>query len=131
MALILVGVALLVDTVAYAKPPKSPQEFNLTVHQPWLSDIMNGTKSVEGRLNQGIFSQIEPGDFIFWNGLCLVQVTFVDQYPSILQMLVEEGLKRVLPGVNSVEKALAIYNAFYPGRTTNVSAIGIGMALTR
>jgi ASC-1-like (ASCH) protein len=107
------------------------QDFNLTVQEPWFSDIKNGTKSVEGRLDRGVFSQIKAGDQILWNGACLVRVTFVDHYTSIVQMLVEEGLKHVLPGVTSFEKAVAIYNAFYPGQTSNVSALGIGMELVQ
>lgn len=131
MALIGVGLAMLVETTAYAKPMAPYQEFNLTVQQPWLSAIMNGTKNVEGRLDRGVFTQMNEGDFILWNGVCLVQVTFVAHYPSILEMIIEEGLKHVLPGVSSLDKALAIYNAFYPGHTTDTPALGIGMELVR
>ena len=122
---------LMVPVLAYAKPIECYRDFNLTVHEPWLDDIKNGTKDVEGRLERGVFAQIRAGDFILWNSQCLVRVTFVDHYISILQMLIQEGLKHVLPGVDSLEKALAIYNVFYPGQTTNVSAIGIGMELVR
>jgi len=111
---------------SYAEPY---QNFNFTVREPWLSDIKNGTKDVEGRLDRGVFSKIRTGDRILWNGECLVRVTFVDHYTSIVEMLVMEGLKHLLPGVTSFEKAVAIYDGFYHGQTNNTPAIGIGMAL--
>ena len=38
----------------------------ITVKQPWFDFIANGRKTIEGRLDRGIFSKIKLNDRITW-----------------------------------------------------------------
>lgn len=92
----------------------SIQEIN--VSHPWFDYIKLGKKTIEGRLNKGIFSQIKKDDIIkFVNNddYVKVRVKNINYYDSFLQYLTLEGLKRTLPDVYTIEEGINIYYKYY------------------
>lgn len=101
-------------------------EFGLT-SKP-LGFILNGKKTIEGRLNTGKFAQFEPGDTIrvradlfdeygnTVNGIAdatRLEVVAVRQYPNFLELLAAEGYEKVIPYAASIEEANENYAKFY------------------
>lgn len=94
----------------------------LNVRQPWYDLIKSGDKTVEGRLNKGIFSQLKAGDSIEWSESkdpnsekFRVIISYVTKYDSFKEMLEAEGISNVLPiyYVTNVEDGIRIYRQFY------------------
>lgn len=86
--------------------------FNIHCDDPWFSLIQAGTKPVEGRKKTHSYTKIKAGDQIkFSNGKdsFLADVTEIRDYPSIEKYLEDVTIEKALPGVKSLEEALAIY----------------------
>jgi ASC-1-like (ASCH) protein len=90
--------------------------------EPWFTYVEQGFKKVEGRLNDpsGVWSHLKIGDRIeFFNDdlgsqrIARVKIVGIRYYPSFKQMLQEEKLKYVLPGIRTYEEGVAIYHQFY------------------
>ena len=71
------------------------------VSEPWFSLICLGIKTIEGRLNQGDWADMEEGDQIDWYNKEFTPVLSVREirtnkthYPCIESYLSEEGLKK-------------------------------------
>lgn len=94
------------------------RKFDITLQQPWLDHITSGKKTVEGRLNKGVFKIINIGDTVKWfskrdGKSANTKITKKVIYPSFQEMLEGEGLLRVLPGIKSIEEGVSIYRKFY------------------
>lgn len=86
--------------------------FNIHCDDPWFSYIQKGIKPVEGRKKTHSYTKIKAGDQIkFSNGKesFLTDVTEIREYASIENYLEDVSLEKALPGVKSIEEALAIY----------------------
>jgi ASC-1-like (ASCH) protein len=86
--------------------------FNIHCEDPWFSHIREGTKPVEGRKKTHTYAKIKVGDQInFTNGkdCFLADVTEIREYETIEKYLDDVTLEKALPGVKSVEEALAVY----------------------
>jgi len=83
--------------------------------QRWLREMCKGTKTVEARLGNkvGNLQVLEP--IVFTSGLWRVYtvVTRIRYYASFKNMLIEEGLATVLPGVKSIEQGVKIFHHMY------------------
>lgn len=109
---------LLIQAVESETKESKEQEpekiYRLRVSEPWFSFIENGVKKVEGRM--GKLDQYD------WVGKRLVfnndgrevktHVTAVRHYNTLDEYLSKEGLG-VLPGIESVADAKAVYNKFW------------------
>ena len=87
-----------------------------TFAQPWFSYIKEGKKTVEGRINKGLFKQLQPGNIVvFKNGYDLVKVKFTgkNEYPSFEEMLKKESLQRVLPNIKSIPEGINVYRQYF------------------
>ena len=92
------------------------KENHVTLKEPWFTYIKEGKKTVEGRLNKGLFKHLKKGDIIlFKNGYDKVKVkmTGKEVYPSFEAMLNKEKLEKVLPNVNSVTEGINVYRQYY------------------
>lgn len=92
-----------------------------------LKSILDGKKTVEGRLAKGKFLDFRVGDEILlrediWedgkitssqNTKKVTSILAVKQYVSFEEMLKSEGLENVLPSAQSLQDALKIYRQFY------------------
>jgi ASC-1-like (ASCH) protein len=99
---------------------RPPREFELTIYEPWFSLIENGQKSVEGRLFKGIFQEFRVNDTIRWinnkNGKeksVTVKITKLTKYPNFGDLLFNEKLHRVLPGLPNIKCGILVYNKIY------------------
>ncbi|MBO8161744.1 MAG: ASCH domain-containing protein [Thermosipho sp. (in: Bacteria)] len=83
--------------------------------QRYLPLILSGQKTIEGRLAKGRFLAIKPGHIIEFNGSGQdFKVIGVRKYLTFKEMLENEGLNRVVPGVNSLGEAEKLYHSIYP-----------------
>ena len=88
----------------------------ISIHkqEPYYSMVINGLKTVEGRLNKGIFAELEIGDVLMMRPENKkFQVTGKRQYKTFREMLEAEGVKNVLPDKNNIEEATKVYKNFY------------------
>lgn len=93
-----------------------------------LDDILQGRKTIEGRLNRGKFAQFQVGDQVWLRrdhrddyGIlhdgearqALIEIVGIRKYSTFIQMLEAEGFKKVTPYAASAEEAAAEFNKFY------------------
>lgn len=88
------------------------------VSMPWYDFISMGMKTVEGRLNKGDFRNIQVGDIITFTSEgqpdVPKMVVGLRHYRSFRDMLEHEGLSHVLPGIDSIDHGVFIYEQYYP-----------------
>lgn len=102
----------------------------ISVQKPYFVAISKGSKTIEGRLYKGKYSEIHPGDFCYFfcpenpdTGVyCKIQQTRL--YPSFKEMLEKEGLQKCLPSTPSIEEGVSIYHSF-PGYKSGEITFGV------
>ena len=65
-------------------------------------NIVKGRKTIEGRLNKGVFKKLKNGDDIkFCNGDDMIEgkVININKYNSFRDMLTNEEINKILPDV--------------------------------
>jgi len=86
----------------------------INVQEPYLSFILNGQKTVEGRLNKGKFKDLKVGDKLsIGPDEKLFTVKQINCYDSFKNMIIKEGISNVVPDKNTIEDAEAVYYKFY------------------
>ena len=85
---------------------------SVNVQEPYMSFILDGTKTVEGRLNKGKFLSIEAGD-ILEIGSAKFKVTGTATYSSFLEMVTSEGVENVIPDKPTPVEAAQVYYRFF------------------
>ena len=90
-------------------------EHNFNVQEPWFTEIKNGNKKVEGRLNKGKFKDLKINDIIIWNNEFKTKIIRLTHYNNFYFYLINEGLRNTLPSKNirSIESGLQVYHKFY------------------
>lgn len=93
-----------------------------------LDAIIDGRKTIEGRLNKGKFTSYAVGDIvklrrdyrdatgILHDGepdAARVEIIAIRHYPTFLAMTQAEGHDAVIPGSGSAQAAADEYNAYY------------------
>ncbi len=88
--------------------------------EPWFSLISLGLKTVEGRLNEGLYNSIKTGETIhFFNDdfsfkrLITIEVVGKCLYNSFFEYLTNEDLEMCLPGIEDVGKGIQVYRKYY------------------
>lgn len=116
------------------------------VAEQWYDLIANGKKVVEGRVPdpskpEKDYSKLNKGDVAIISAVdshykpvstkppLMFIIGYNRKYSSVAEMIGVETLTRVVPGIESVEKATQIYHAF-PGyeeriRLNGIHAIGL------
>eukprot|EP00906_Rhabdomonas_costata_P038124 RCo053829 len=83
----------------------------LVVDEPFLSLLVSGRKTVEGRIYRperyDHATHLQADEHIF-------EILAKRTYPSFAAMLTSEGLDKVMPGTATVEAGVAVYHSF-PG----------------
>ena len=112
----------------------------VSVARPWYEAIKKGSKTIEGRLNKGKFATVTVGDVLIignsdneTHDKVVAVVIGIYKYPSFVEYLSKEGLKRTLPGVNTIEQGVAVYRQFYTAeleRTHGIVALEIQIVST-
>eukprot|EP01051_Picozoa_sp_SAG22_P018688 SAG22_NODE_3220_length_1847_cov_8.779176_3_plen_118_part_00 len=103
---------------------------------PVLDLLIEGKKTVEGRPYSLKYHKIKKGDTLIFKHKSKqheVKVKSIRKYKTLEDYLKGEGLKKTLPGINSMEKAVKIYNRWStPGRRAQLqSKYGYGMLAIR
>jgi ASC-1-like (ASCH) protein len=87
---------------------------SINIQEPYYSLILQGKKTVEGRLNKDKFATIRVGDIL---ELEPEKIKFVidekNVYKNFRAMLKKEGIANVVPDKNSIGEAVAVYYKFY------------------
>jgi len=87
---------------------------SINIQEPYYSLILQGKKTVEGRLNKDKFATIRVGDIL---ELEPEKIKFVidekNIYKNFRVMLKKEGIVNVVPDKNSIDEAVAVYYKFY------------------
>ena len=88
----------------------------ISVKNPWFSFIKEGKKNVEGRLKKGKFLNLKKGEkILITNNDEEIEFEIIDifEYRTFREMLEQEGLNNVLPGINDINDGVSIYRQFY------------------
>lgn len=90
------------------------QTIPIEVQEPYLSFILNGKKTIEGRLNKGKFKDLKIGDILL---IGLDEKRFIIEkttiYQSFRAMIEKEGIENVIPDKHNINDAEAVYYKFY------------------
>jgi ASC-1-like (ASCH) protein len=88
--------------------------------EPWFSLISLGLKTVEGRLNAGLYQTIQVGDTLsFYNDdfsfkrFLTLQVIEKRLYSSFMEYLETEGLETCLPSIEDLNFGVLVYRKYY------------------
>ena len=106
--------------------------YTITIKQPWFNLIQSGQKTIEGRLNRGLFSRLQVGNKITWihkNLKCNIIVSKITKYRSFKEMLETEGLNNVLPTIDNIDDGIKIYRQYYTEQDETNGVIAIKMNL--
>lgn len=88
----------------------------INVSEPWFSLMKNKKKKIEGRLNKGTFSELKKGEVIkFVNGEnnFIAKIKKIVKYNSFKDYLSQEGLKRTLPNIKTIDEGCNVYYKYY------------------
>jgi ASC-1-like (ASCH) protein len=93
----------------------------------YLRMILDGRKTIEGRINNGPFKKLQAGAFIRFHcqgteAYC--QVLKVNRYGSFREMLEKEGVHPCLPDVRSLQEGVTIYDKI-PGYADKAKQHGV------
>lgn len=96
------------------------KEYDITVKEPWFTLIKMKLKSVEGRLNKGLFSKFKKGDIVNWIKITnnkkysvKTKIVSVNRYKGFEEMLRRETLKRTLPGIPTINCGVEVYRQYF------------------
>ena len=101
-------------------------EFKITIGEPWFSLIENGQKTVEGRLFKGIVEEFRVNDTIrFFNKMngkeksVTAKITKLTKYSNFGDLLFNEKLYKVLPGLPNIKCGILVYSKLYKNSSFN------------
>uniref|UniRef100_A0A914EN18 DUF3850 domain-containing protein n=1 Tax=Acrobeloides nanus TaxID=290746 RepID=A0A914EN18_9BILA len=87
----------------------------LTIQPKYLDFIRTGLKKVEGRVNDEKKQAIQVGDILVLQTPECDKSEFTvirrSEYPTIEEMLKNEGVSKMLPDVDNLEDGIALYRS--------------------
>ncbi len=90
------------------------QKIAINIQEPYKTFVINGQKTVEGRLNKGKFASIQKGDILVLAPDDLeFKVIAKSIYKSFRGMVEVEGVENVIPDKTNINEAVGIYYKFY------------------
>jgi len=101
---------------------------NLSLKHEYFDAIQSGLKTVEGRINSSKFKDLKIEDLISFastrtNETIICIVIDIKTYSNFEDMIQQEGINKILPGIPSISEGVSIYESF-PGYSDNVKKIG-------
>ncbi|EKE15786.1 MAG: hypothetical protein ACD_11C00105G0011 [uncultured bacterium] len=90
------------------------ENISINVQEPYYSFILQGKKTVEGRLNKGKFASIQVGDILELEPE-KIKLVVVEKniYKNFREMIEKEGIGNVIPDKNDIDEAVNVYYKFY------------------
>ena len=90
------------------------QKILINIQEPYYSLIVNGQKTIEGRLNKGKFASIQKDDILILAPKNLeFKVITKNVYKSFQEMIKVEGVENVIPDKSDINEAVNVYYKFY------------------
>ena len=86
---------------------------NLHCQSPYFEMIKTGKKVIEGRLAKDKYVQLQAGDLVCFNNELNARVVAVRKYPTFRELIVCEGVEKVLPGHGEDAHPHMVYRSFY------------------
>lgn len=106
---------------------------------PTFDMIKTGIKTVEGRKNSAKYQEYCIGDIIQFhcgNETVKAKITYIHKYADVHDYLRGETLKRALPNIKTIKKAIEMYARWVPPseiaelrKRYGYGFLGIGIAL--
>jgi len=90
-----------------------------TLSEPWFTLISLGLKTIEGRINNGRFKNMNVGDIVEWTNdnfkprSVMTRITRKAEYSTFSDYLETEGLEKCLPGMTDLESGLSVYYKYF------------------
>ena len=87
-----------------------------SLQKRWFDLIKSGVKTLEGRIRKGNWLNVDAGDVLVFyceNDEVTCVVEELTEYASFEEMLSNVNLGSILPGIDSVEEGLKIYESIY------------------
>lgn len=111
------------------------------IKQPYFDLIKNGRKTVEGRINTGMFRNLKTGEFLKFTNRdrhgntdeVICEITKINKYVSFFEMLNTEGVAACLPDISSVEQGVHVYDSIpgFPQRAKQFGVLAIHISKLR
>jgi ASC-1-like (ASCH) protein len=114
---------------------KSKPSMVINNPNPWFDLILTGKKTIEGRLNKGLYQLLKPQQSLRFRDrpndrIMQVVIKGIRKYDSFRDYIQSEGLDKVAPHLQTIEEAVTTYKKFYkeanPDIKYGVLAIEIG-----
>ena len=86
----------------------------LFLKQKYLNYILEGKKTLEGRVGYDNIRRFKVGDYVYLNGKYKAQIVGIRKYSTFAEALSEENYKLLIPDANSIKEAIEVYNNLYP-----------------
>ena len=114
--------ALVAQTQQRNNAIKSNREYEGELDDHYFDLVSLGRKTIEGRLNKfgTKWGSIAYGDIITFSRKSVphqkikCRIVWVHIYPTFRVLLEQEGLRRIFPGVVSIEDGVRLYEKWYP-----------------
>ena len=95
-------------------------EYQQFIPEPWFSLIKTGVKTTYATLLQKYVKNIVKGDVIVFHNDELgftrkvsVKITSLHTYSTFLECFEKESLEKLLPGIDTLEEGIFVYNNVY------------------
>ena len=101
------------------KKIKRMNNYSKSLSEPWFSLIKLGLKTVEARLDKGDFSNFKINDIIEWTNdnfnkrRIRTKITNITEYKTFKEYLIDKGLNKCLPSMDTIEDGLSVYYKYY------------------
>ena len=101
------------------------EKYTLSVDEPWFSLISLGLKTIEGRLNKGLFKKMEIGDIVKWTNdkfgsrNVLTKIINKTEYKTFEEYLTDKTLEKCLPSIKEMSNGLSVYFTYYTKEQEN------------
>lgn len=82
--------------------------------EKYLRYVLEGKKSLEGRVGYEDIRRFKVGDYVYLNEEYKAQITNIYKYSTFKEAVNEKNYKLLIPDASSVGEAVKIYNSIYP-----------------
>jgi ASC-1-like (ASCH) protein len=82
--------------------------------QKYLQYILDGKKTLEGRIGYDHICRFRIGDIVYLNGEYKAQIIEVKKYSTFKDAINENNFKLLIPDANSIDDALNCYEKLFP-----------------
>jgi ASC-1-like (ASCH) protein len=91
-----------------------------------LNKIFSGEKTVEGRLNIGLFKELKVNEVIILSCKtknCKVKIINIEKFNNFNELFCQNSIKNVLPSISALNKGIEHYNKIYSKK--NIYKFGV------